>query len=149
MTIVSTALHYCASRCPVVVVADDTDIVIMLLYHWKKEMGDLIFFQERLNHGWSMKSAALRLDVEREHLFVHAMSGCDTTSAPFGKGKASFLNLVKKSEELKEISDTMSDLWANQAEIGKASVRAFTLMYGGKNDDTLKKLRYVQLLFLF
>ena len=76
------------------------------------------------------------------------MSGCDTTSARFGERKASFLNLVKKSEELKEISDTMSDVWADQAEIGKASVRAFTLMYGGKNDDTLRKLRYVQL-FLF
>ena len=50
---------------------------------------------------------------------------------------------VKKSEEF---SETMSDVWANQAEIGKASVRAFTFMYGGKDDDTLKKLRYVQLL---
>ena len=78
-TTVSTALGYCTSRCPVVVVADDTDIVIMLLYHWKKEMGDLILFQERLNRGWNM-------------MFVHAMSGCDTTSAPFGKGKASFLS---------------------------------------------------------
>ena len=112
-------------------------------------MGDLIFFQERLNRGWNMKSVSPTLDVEREHLlFVHAMSGCDTTSAPFGKGKASFLNLVNKSEELKEISDTMSDVWADQAEIGKASVRAFTLMYGGKNNDPLKKLRYVQL-FIF
>ena len=111
-TIVSTALGYCTSGSLVVVVEDDTDIVTMLLlYHWKKEMGDLIFFQERLNCGWNVKSAALRLDMEREHLlFVHAMSGCDTISAPFGKGKASFLNLFKKSEELKEISDTMSDV---------------------------------------
>lgn len=139
-TIVSTALSYCTGGSPVVVVADDTDIVIMLLCHWRKELGDLIFFQERLNRGWNMKSVAPRLDVEREHLlFVHAMSGCDTTSAPFGKWKASFLNLIKKSEEL------MSDVWADQAEIGKASVRAFTLIYGGKNNDTLKKLRYVQL----
>ncbi len=59
------------------------------------------------------------------------------------KGKTSFLNLVKKSEELQEISETMSDVLADQAEIGKASVKAFTLMYGGKNNDTLKKLRYL------
>eukprot|EP00794_Sanderia_malayensis_P012470 gene12470-13758_t len=142
--IVSTALDFCTGRYPVVVVADDTDIVIMLLYHWQSEMGDPIFFQQRMNCAWNMKSAALRLDVEREHfLFIHAMSGCDTTSAPFGKGKSSFLNLVQKSEELREISDTMNNVWANQPEVGKAAVRAFTLMYGGKkNDDTLKKLRY-------
>ena len=147
--IVSTALGYCTGESPVVVVADDTDIVIMLLYHWRKGMGDPIFFQERSNRGWNMKSVCPKLDVDKEHLlFIHAMSGCDTTSAPFGKGKASFLNLIKKSEELKEISDTMSDVWADQAEIGKASVTAFTLMYGGKNNDTLKKLRYVQL-FIF
>ena len=54
--IVSTALQYSVGERPVVAVADDTDIIIMLLYHYKEEMGDLIFFQHRMNRGWNMKA---------------------------------------------------------------------------------------------
>lgn len=114
----------------------------MLLYHWKPELGDVIFFQERMNRGWNMKAVAPKLGKLREHLlFVHAVSGCDTTSAPFGKGKTTVLNLVKGSERLKEISDTMNDVWADQIEIKEASIRMFVRLYGGKKQDTLKKLR--------
>ena len=75
-------------------------------------------------------------------LLIHAMSGCDTTSAPYGKGKISFMNLVNKSEMLKDISDTMNDVWADQAEIGIASIATFTMMYGERKSDTLKRIRY-------
>ena len=65
-------------------------------------------------------------------LFINAMSGCDTTSAPYGKGKISFMNLPHKSELLKDISDTMNDVWADQKEIGNTSIATFTLLFGGK-----------------
>ena len=46
------------------------------------------------------------------------------------------MNLVNKSELLKDISDTMNDVWADQAEIGIASIATFTMMYGGRKGDT-------------
>ena len=43
---------------PVSVVADDTDIAIMLLHHWKPDDHDDIYFvQERYNKAWSIKEA--------------------------------------------------------------------------------------------
>ena len=45
------------------------------------------------------------------------------------------MSLVNKSEMLKDISDT-NDVWADQAEIGIASIAAFTMMYGGRKGDT-------------
>ena len=77
-------------------------------------------------------------------LFIHTMSSCDTTSGPYGKGKISFMNLVNKSEMLKDISDTMNDVWADQAEIGIASIATFTMMYGGRKGHTLKRIRYTE-----
>ena len=78
------------------------------------------------------------------------MSGCDMTSAPFGKGKSSFLNSIMESGAQKDVSDKMNDVWADQEEIGQASIRAFILMYGGKKDDKLKKLRYmIYFVFIF
>ena len=44
--IVSTALEV-AQESPVIVVADDTDIAVMLLYHWNSKLSDIYFLQER------------------------------------------------------------------------------------------------------
>ena len=144
MKIVSTALDYSTvDGRTIVVVADDTDIAVMLLYHWREEMGDLILFQPCISRGWNMKVVSPKATSAKDYLlFIHAMSGCDTTSAPYGKGKINFVNLVNKSEMLKNISDTMNDVWADQAEIGIASITMFTMMYGGRKCNTFKRIGY-------
>lgn len=127
---------------PVVVVADDTDIAIMLLYHWKDGMAEIIFYPERLHKGWSMKSIVPNIEKVKEHLlFIHAWSGCDTVSAPFGKGKTSFFQMCEKSDELKDISISMSDIWADVEDIGNLSKDVFRIVYHGRKEDTLTKLR--------
>ena len=47
------------------------------------------------------------------------------------------MNLINKSEMLKDISDKMNDVWADQAETGIASIATFTMMYGGRKKKTL------------
>ena len=41
-------------------------------------------------------------------LFIHAWSGCDTTSATYGHGKTILLKKMKESEELRQISFLMT-----------------------------------------
>ena len=139
--IVSTALNLamCNSE-DVVIVANDTDIAMMLLYHWSKECDNMIFYQEREQKGWNMSSISQKLGDLREHhlLFVHAWSGCNTVSTTFGKGKATFLNQLKKSEKLKDISIEMNDTWDTQDDIGTASEVLFGMVYGGKPTETWK-----------
>ena len=36
--------------------------------------------------------------------FIHAWSGCDTTSVTYGHGKATLLKKMKESEEVRHIS---------------------------------------------
>ena len=138
----ATALSLASStKKKVVVIADDTDIFVMLNYHWQKEMMDIIFYQHRLQKGWRVESLSPKLvDVKEHLLFIHGMTGCDTTSAPFGKDKKSFLNLLLKSKYLQELSIIMSDIWAEKQEIGDASIKAF-IKYGGNEEDTLTSLR--------
>ena len=46
-TIVSKSLEE-SKRCQVVVAADDTDVAVMLCYHWsKKQHKEVLFYQER------------------------------------------------------------------------------------------------------
>jgi hypothetical protein len=144
--IVSTALELAEERNDhdsVVVVADDTDVAVMLLYHWTNQLGDIFFLQEKDKKVWNIKAACRNLELIKDDLlFIHAWSGCDTTSSTFGKGKASFLNQVKKSDKLRLISKTMSGQCSNQIEIGNLAVAAFKIVYGGKSTDSLMKMRY-------
>ena len=48
--------------------------------------------------------------------------------------------LLKKLDVLR-LSDSMSGVWADQREIGLALTGAFVMMYGGKKNDTLGKMR--------
>lgn len=148
-TICHTAINLAtAGENDVVLVADDTDIFVMLIYHWTSTMKNVIFYQQKMLRGWNIASLFPRLDKLKDHiLFVHAMTGCDTTSAPYGKGKKSFLNQILKSKLLQSASITMQDVWAEQNEVGEAAIRCFVTMYTGKNDDTLTSLRYVNRYF--
>ena len=79
----------------------------------------------------------------KEHLlFVHAWSGCDTTSSTFGKRKRTFSNMLNKSEELKLESQILSNPLSTQEEVGNAAINTFKVVYGGKKEDSLTKMRY-------
>ena len=43
----------------VVLITDDTDIFVMLIYHWKSEMKN-IFYQQKTLRGWNIASLSLR-----------------------------------------------------------------------------------------
>ena len=146
--IVSTALDLAEKYDKDVVVAlDDTDIAVMLIFHWKESNGNNIFYQQRLDKAWYIKEFCKLIGLLREYvLFVHAFPGCDTTSTPFGKGKASVWNMLKKRGKLREISEIMNDPWVEQEQVGMANMNAFFIMYRGKSGNSLTKLRFIKIL---
>ena len=80
---------------PCVVVADDTDIAVMLLYHWTSNMADIFFLQERSNQVWSVKESQRTVKDLKEHLlFLHSWTGCDSTSAICGKTKVAVAKII-------------------------------------------------------
>ena len=108
----------------VVVVADDTDIAIMLLYHWKDQTCDIVFYSAQVRKAWSISVVCRNVNSCKDHLlFVHAWSDCDTVSATFGKGIVSFHKLLEKNSELRQISLMMNEISADKAQIGTLSQR--------------------------
>eukprot|EP00111_Clytia_hemisphaerica_P013776 TCONS_00040538-protein len=139
--IVSTALEVSKGE-PTIVVADDTDVAVMMAYHWTKDLKPLLFLSERTKKCWDIGACQTELGVNKEHLlFIHAWTGCDSTSAICGKGKVSFFNLIKKSEVLREVSEIFSDFWTSKEQIYEASINAFLELYGGKPGMSLSSLR--------
>ena len=141
--IVSTSLQLARENdVPIVVVADDTDIAVMLLYHWNDQMQTVFFHQEKGKKTWSIKKAFNAIAMVKEHLlFVHAWSGCDTTSSTFGKRKRTFSNMLNKSEELKLESQILSNPLSTQEEVGNAAINTFIVVYGGKKEDSLNAMQ--------
>ena len=150
--IVQRALQLAMEGNVVTVIADDTDILVLLMYHWKENMSDIYFqsepkkSQRRGLTSWKIRDLVTKAGevVISNLLFIHAWSGCDTTCATFGHGKTSLTKKLQESEELQQISLMMSDPHMTAEQIGKAGIRVFVMMYGGKKKDSLNFLRHAK-----
>jgi 5'-3' exonuclease len=92
-----TALTCAESRTTVVIV-EDTDILVLLCHHFREDHNAIIFRSAKQTSGkacriWSInRTANMFGQTTCKHLpFVHAISGCDTTSRLYGIGKGMVL----------------------------------------------------------
>jgi len=79
-------------------------------------------------------------------LFIHAWSGCDTTSATYGQGKTFLLKKFNKESE--ELPSIFSNSQISAEEVGKASSHVFVILYGGKREESLNSLRYYKYMYM-
>ena len=145
--IVSSALEFARNGQAVTGVAKDTDVLIMLVYHWRNGMDDIFIRKEsRPGEMISVKEAisSIPVVIQRHILLIHAWSGCDTTSATFGHGKLYLMKMLNRVPEVQNLSTIVSDRDAPAGEVGSAGLRLFCLLYGGTKTDTLTSLRYAR-----
>eukprot|EP00794_Sanderia_malayensis_P018452 gene18452-20301_t len=148
--IASTALEFCALGSTVSVVADDTDVLILLLYHWNDKMAGIFFYSEAKRdknnivplHSIKDISVSLGNNLKVLILFIHAWSVCDTTSSIYGIGKLSIMKKLKKSKHLRDLCSLFSREGATQARISEAGLLLFAACYGGNIGNSLDHLHY-------
>ena len=69
--------------------------------------------------------------IAAKHIFfLHAMSGCDTTSALYSQGKRKYLNILAKSTGLQNIVDIFNNPDAAVDEVIKAGLLFLVHLYG-------------------
>jgi len=71
-------------------IGEDTDLLILLLYHGKMDSKELYFRSDKGKpnvYNIKVLKQLLGDDVCTDLLFAHAFTGCDTTSRIFGVGK--------------------------------------------------------------
>ena len=140
--IVSQAITLATEGRDVTVVADDTDVILLLVYHMKETMADIYFCSDKSRKTWNIRDIIKSVTplVKHHVLFLHAWTGCDTTSAIFGQGKTSLVKKLQSSREMQKLSDIICDPWAKQDQVAEAGCDVFVKMYGGKN-ESLNRLR--------
>ena len=109
-----------------VLIGDDTDLLILLCYHAELDVFDLFFQPEpkansTKRRSWNIKSVKEKLGQEicRQILFIHAISGCDTTSRLYGIGKGLPLKKFVSNTHFREHVKVFDSLPVSKEEIVK------------------------------
>ena len=112
----------------------------MVFFFWLNKPSVQVSMKKYDGKVIDINATALKLDDKCfDLLAIHALSGCDTVSYPFGKGKVSAVNLLLKSDlKLKVFSDPE----ANERDWLKAGTEFLSSLYGGLKSPSLNHLRF-------
>ena len=134
---------------PTVLVGDDTDLLILLLYHVDLNSKDVYFIPEpkgtsTKSRKWDIKTCKTKLGLEicSNLLFVHAVLGCDTTSRLYGIGKAAGLTKIQNNDDFQNIARVFLQDGVSKNDVIEAGERALVILYGGDKGVGLDSLRY-------
>ena len=148
LLIAQTALNSAKDR-PTIVVGEDTDVLVLLLYHIQNYHQKVIYHSAKHSQGkacriWDInKTAKLHGETTCRLLpFVHAVTGCDTTSRLFGLGKAVALKKVATNEYFRSQGEIFMSNGRTKDDIIKAGEEAISCLYGGVPLEGLQILRW-------
>ena len=134
--------------CSTTLIGEDTDLLILLLYYAKAE-NELIYFRSDTKQSKESKVYNINQLKQvlgylcRKLLFVHAYTGCDSTSRIYGVGKKSVFNrLVKGEEVIKSCASAFTYPNKNGNDISELGKDMMVDIFGGKSKDTLSSLRH-------
>ena len=129
-------------------IGDDTDLLILLLHHMDSHKKTLYFRsdkkskEQRLYNINTLKEC-LGQQLCSQLLFIHAFTGCDTTSRVFGMGKKPFFQKVAKGDEqLKSCALAFTKPGQTADTIEQHGNQSMVLLFSGKQTDFLASLRH-------
>lgn len=139
-----------SSNMSTTVIGEDTDLLVLLLYHTNVSQGKELFFRSDIHSKTPAKvynikgiKQVLGEEICAHLLFVHAFTGCDTTSRIFGIGKKSaFQKLIKGQSAFCSSAQIFCSPRNNSAVIEEGGRKAMIALFNGKQTDTLESIRY-------
>jgi len=148
---VQTALKS-ATKQETVLVGDDTDLLVLLIYHAKNVIHTVYFRPEtkrssqKGNRCWNIPAirALLGNIVTNNILFLHAILGCDTMSGIYGLGKKLSISKIKCNSQFQDQAKVFMSQGASKDDIITAGERALVCLYNGDPQHGINVLRYEQ-----
>ena len=147
LLIAQTAVQSAATK-NTVLVADDTDLVILLCYYADPDDFDL--FMQCLTRGTTKKNriryikvtqSGLGADICNSILFIHAILGCDTTSRLYGLGKGLSLKRFTSNALSRDKAEQFCKKDATVDDVIEAGEAALVCRYSGKEGYNVDGLR--------
>ena len=147
LLIVQTAVSSALEKVTVLL-GEDTDLLVLLLYHADLSSKGIYFKSEvklstdKKKRNWDIKAVKEKLGLEVCHFlpFIHALTGCDTTSRFYGIGKGIALKKLEADPHFKQQAEVFTGS-STKEEIVQAGEEAISCLYSGFPGENLNKLR--------
>ena len=114
------------------ITADDTDIFVLAVYFLHKyNLKANIVMKKNNGRFIDINSSAESLGTKcLDLLALNAVSGCDSVSFPYGKGKVTSVNVLMQRERI--FFNAIGDIDSNRNDIFQTGKTFFAKLYGGK-----------------
>ena len=111
------------------------NVLVLLQHHYTPASHHTIYMQTGTRLiDISRIQKTLDVELSRTLLLIHALSGCDATSRPYGIGKTSALS---KYRSLTEYSKVFLKPNQQRADVEEAGNHALAILYGGTSGSDL------------
>lgn len=123
------------------VIADDTDVFILLLHHYFERQLTSHMIMESPIHGRTV--IEIQATVKQQQsivdglLSMHALSGCDTCACYFGIGKVTVLKVLREGYSL----SLLGDIHALLPDITRQASKFVAACYGHKDCSSMSEAR--------
>lgn len=147
ITIISYLFQAADDGCSVVrILSDDSDVFILLVYWtWRYGLLGTTSVQmekwDRVVLDINATCANLGDTLCSQLLGAHAISGCDTVSYPFGKGKISALKILKAGH-FPGLFDVLGEEGATEADLMDVGQKFFSALYGQPSGTSMMQARH-------
>ena len=143
--IIETALKN-LSTCETVVVGEDIDLLLLIA---RTPSNKVIYFlkpgkSQMETKIYSSQSIIAMPKCQDHILFLHAVTGCDTTSSFFRKGKTKIFKLFEKRPDLVECAEVFSKIDSSPDIIIASGIKFILAIYGAsQNINSIDSYRYL------
>ena len=135
-----------------VLIGEDTDLLVLLLYHAEMDAKELFFRPEPRQRDmtvrklWDIKKTktVLGRNVTSSILFVHALLGCDTTSRVHGIGKGIALKKAKINAQFRQLAGVFNRSDSSREDVIEAGEKALLSVFNAASTESLNSLRYTK-----
>lgn len=147
--IIETAITSKTNDNNVVIVGEDVDLLVLLtqlapldsnIYFLKPNRGNTELEKQQVYCNNSFKYKELKKYI----LFLHAFTGCDTTSCFYKQGKNKLIKLFLNDYNLQKLAEKFYDVNASQSEIENCGNKIIAALYSTKKESQiLQELRFI------
>ena len=122
---------------------DDTNVFVLAVYWvYRANLACRVQIERWDGAGPDMNSTCANLGPKCLQLpGMHAISGCDTTSYPYGKGKIKALKTLL-SCDFPGLADVLGEVEITRDEILKAAKPYFLALYGQQPETSMENARF-------
>jgi len=141
--IINTAINQSSSNDTVAVVGEDIDLLVLIT---QLSPTDKIYFikpsKGAINASIFNRNSFKHVNLRQYILFIHAFTGCDTTSSFFNHGKNKIIKILNNDARIFNLLHVFYSEASSKNDIAINGIKIIQRLYSNEETTTLSNLRY-------